>query len=486
MKFIALSMLSLSSLLSGCASQDKTIALSLEQLGAEARSYEYGIGGSPSFLLQDKQFTRTSINITGLTVPVAVGELVSSPWSEVPETLAVPYRTGCSLIVETTFDTGLTDAEARKTVYGAAIALKGINEAAAVKASLEYRAEVAAYAVTYVSKIGEDAALKDEATLILAKAVGVTMPSAIPTGEKPILKAFSDARILASIDADEAVANYNKKIKDLDAAAAVPNLIITRWKATTDERQSGNLGGIGKGSRSAYLQRSGYVVLADIKITTLIPGDDLAHRIVQDREIEIGRTGSDTVFGKPSVVTYTLSAKHLSYVEDQNYSETISSSINLTADELTQTLGGDIGRLLKQQSAKFESTLQRNGAVGGQGLVSTPQRTVYRYNFAGDRNRYLATQAQSERMEEYNVVYSNRTTLERENKRVRGPLMADGSSFDPKSCGSELNTFQQPYDFADVPSIGDRKAREAETSDSRPKVSNGQLPAKKSSVVAKP
>ncbi|MGA4045424.1 hypothetical protein ACI2VF_02160 [Ralstonia nicotianae] len=401
-------------LLTGCSST-QVLHSTFEDLGAET-SMRVGTDGIRY---------RTAINVTGLGQPVIAGGQMNVPGSGLPEQLASGVSTGCSYLVDQRFN---TDA-AEEIVSRIEVAI-GALTAAYSEAAVNQTAEL--LLANLDSKPAPSGAQEAAVRARVARLLDKPENSDVAT-LTAALKAKRDKDIQAVKDAEVSI---NKVLP-------AKNVLIDRWSASKDSSWSSGLGTLIGGNGESSSKRSGYMILADIRVTSLVPGDDFA--IWAQRTSEQKKSGSDGIFTDTFLNTYNLSAKVVRFKEDMDLSSLIATKLSITGDQLKELLGSGGQALLLSQNLELQAAIAKALQIGSQGMFSLSAASVYHYRFWGDRARAAANKAELTRSLPYRVVYTVRNSVGDLNK----PITYDGG----RQCmhavvADAVNQAQGTYDQA--------------------------------------
>lgn len=388
-----------------CASSERrvdgVIQLGIERLGSDASSRS----GSHEF--------RTAVNVTGVSLPYSVGSIVTNPGGNLPELLAYPQSYGCSKIVETIYQSTAGAGD----VAGVGRAIDRIASALAAQTSVNLRLSVLAAAAQRADEIraGQSDATAAAAAVESNRAVAAARRSLNMENLTPDAVAAKRAELNTQLAAARQL--QADAATELQTLRAIPNLVVFRWSGSEEQRAGFNLGAIlGFDSRSSQ-DRTGYIVMADVRTAALVPGADFVWAT------EFARRHGDFVeraFGSRYVTTFTLGARHIAFAEDRNWAQLLRTELNLSPAEVRLLLGGDIGQLLGEQSVQIEAALSVILSASSQGLISAPARSVYDFRMTSVEARQLSAAAEAQRGEGYSVVYSNRSTIEEAARSTSG------------------------------------------------------------------
>lgn len=395
MRILATAAMVAASLLSACGTSrvDGVIQLGIERLGSDAASRS----GNHNY--------RTAVNVTGVSLPYSVGSIVTNPGGTLPELLAVPQSYGCSKIIETHYYSEATPEQ----VSSVSRAIDRIAAALAAQSSVNLRLAILDAAVERADAIraGESdaakaaAAIEEDRGIVAAKrALGMSDFTAAQ---------ISVARTTLRDQMATARATQATAATDLQTLRAIPNLVVFRWSGSEARRAGLNVGAIfGFDSRSEQ-NRSGYIVMANVRTAALSPGADFAWAT------EFARRHPEHVeraFGGRYVTTFTLAAQHIAFAEDRDWSQMLRAELNLSPAEVTLLLGGDVGRLLSQQSVDLEAAMTSILSASSQGLISNPWRSIYEFRMTSVEARQMSALEEARRGDGFSVVYSSRSTIE--------------------------------------------------------------------------
>lgn len=372
--------------LAGCSNHEASpIVFSIEQLGAETATRS------------DSELDyRTAVSITGVSAPYAAGRLLSVPGDDAPDVLSVPVATTCSRIVETKYDSSATEAQIRAL----AVSIESIRESLIKKAVAESKLQVLAAA---------------RATYDKASAAGTL-------NRDPLIKTFSSVLGVANLDKatlDGEEAKLKKEISSEQAAIAAgsnkivsladqSNIYIFRWARAESEEGGGSIGSIFSGGSRRSDNKSGYLIAASLRASSLEYGDDLVIKLMRHKK---AATGSDAVLEDTYITNYTLGARYHYFSEDRDISSAVQAALKLSAEELDEIFGGGFTQFIQAQSLAVEMAISSSVAIGARGLSAAPKRTVYPFRMWGDLAFAASGDAERERNNGYTTFYSTRSNI---------------------------------------------------------------------------
>jgi hypothetical protein len=345
------------------------------------------------------------VNVTGVSLPYSVGSVVTNPGGTLPELLAVPQSYGCSKIVETIYQSDATAADVAgvsRAIDTAAAALAA-QSAANIRLAILDAADERARAVRASEADAAKAQQGVEANAAVAAARSALGMSDFTADSVSAKRSQLSSQLAAARERQEAAT------AELHRLRAIPNLMVFRWSGSEARSAAFDLGAILGFDAGSGQDRTGYIVMADVRTAALSPGADFVWATA------FARAHPDYIeraFGSRYVTTFTLSARHIAFSEDRNWSEMLRAELNLTADQVSLLLGGDVGRLLGSQSAQLEAALTIILSASSQGLITAPRRTLYEFRMTGVEARQFSAAAEAARNNRYNVVYSTRSTIE--------------------------------------------------------------------------
>src|SRR5262249_46785385 len=280
------------------------------------------------------------VNMTGISGPETVGMLVTDPdppairlpsffsSSVLPDTLALRLSTECSKIAVQKFPA----AGAQSTdVVEVRDALDAISDMLAKKAALELRRQV-------LLKLNEqwDAAKGDPTKTDDLKRTGAIL---FPGMKLESADAVAETLDALGDDTRGAIGQLASSIMDKKdeqiRLRSKYGLIVTQWTVAKQKGFWGSLGEIIGIDSSSSSNHGGVLVIADLRVASLIVGDDFWWRLRQFRDRS--RTGADAVFDG-YVVTHQLAAARWAYSEQVDFSRYLSASLDVT--KVKSVLGG--------------------------------------------------------------------------------------------------------------------------------------------------
>lgn len=392
----------------GCAAmreQQNPLRFSFESLGADYESRIDGQGYD----------NRTSVNITGLSLPVSAGQSVTSPGGDLPDLLAIPVASQCSKYVVTKYDTDATYAD----VLSMKASLDAILEQSLLVSVSEIKVALAAIALERTKKVSPKEATDDEQLSAIAKTLGV---SALDE------TSISTAKTTALAQKMNAQQQVNSSLAKVRGLSSKKNLFVVRWTGTTQASGGGAAGSIFSADANKGSKQVGFAVIAGIRDSSVMLGKDFITRVsVEKKQFEKGVAGKDieTVFGDPYVVLFTRAAKHIAYSEQIDLQAAMSAKINIKPEQLHALGGTGLLEVLKQQEVSLGLMVGAALAASNSGGLTEPQRELYEYRFWAREVRGKTIESELRRQQGYAIVYHNRSTV----MQARKAIPSDASGF---------------------------------------------------------
>lgn len=399
--FGAASFVLATTLLSGCSfwsGKEHPIQLSFEELGADydARGDAQG------------HENRTSVNITGLSLPISAGQTVTSPGGELPDLLALPISAQCSKMIVTKFD---TDA-AYSDVVGIKSALDGVAEQAIEVSVADVKLTLVSIGLSKVKGKSAQEIAADLQLSSIAKNVG-----AKSVDEAGLLAAQSDA-LSSKLAAQDKVKTALAELKRLGGKK---NIVVARWSGSTQTDGGLGVGSIVSADSKTSSKQTGYVVLAGIRDTSIRLGKDFVTRVqVEKDQYKDNKDSNDieTMFGDPYIVLFTRAAKYVAYSEQVDMSVALAAKLRLSPEQLTAIGGDGVLDLLRQQEISVGYAIASALAAANQGSLSEPRREEYEYRFWAREVRSKAIEEEQKRLQGYSIIYHNRATIMQARNRI--------------------------------------------------------------------
>ena len=384
-----MALLSAATLLAGCASPSGPMALSLTELGSEVQED----GGSWVNNLRH----RRSMNVTGLGAADVIGmtsmdpdpPLMSLQWpfkrSHLPDQLALRFvPRACSQVVSQTLalkgDDGSTVATLRD----------GLQTLVDLKVRvLELSAEQTLALALRDSFPADGKEVTDSQALDARKAL-LTAWSAMspraPAGDRAGWQTVADDLGKLADAASAKVAEANKVVQ---AARGKPGIVVTTWEYAA--RQEGGLTALGIGaSTSRASTRQGFAVLGDVRVLTLLAGEDLLQRMAAAKaEPAASEPISAARFVNAKdryTTTYQLLAKHVAWSDAGTEDRRAQLSVQLkkVIDAIKPLAGGALTHL-KDTLAALDVQISAASAVHvagqNQGWLSGATEDAYDFSF---------------------------------------------------------------------------------------------------------
>ena len=406
-------------LLMGCASNskyDSPIRFSLEELGSSIsdRNGAQNIG------------YRTSINISGISIPQVTGQIITVPGDNLPDLLASPVSTTCSKIIETKYVSDATYSD--------------VNTIAAVidELNIIYLKKT----VNQIKKIAIASASETADNKLRSLALNILD---VEQADETELAKIS---VLLDLEYKKLAAEEQTKFEELTRLNNKKNVIVTNWEKVIKANGGLTLGTIFTGTKKLEEKRNGFLIMADMRTSTLVSGDDLAIRIGRDKKS--GRTGSDSIFSDTYITIFSLGAKHIAYSEAIDASDYLGTSLNITSDQLKLLLKKDVKAFFDQQSISLSAAIARALRAANRGVITNPTRKVYEYRFWGDTVMSQANLAELKRMDSYTSIYSNRGSID----EITLNSHANERSTRLSSCMHVIPKNQPSVDFTNQGNVG--------------------------------
>ncbi|SSB97410.1 hypothetical protein SAMN04488697_10838 [Pseudomonas sp. 43mfcvi1.1] len=413
MRFIAVSagFVIVATILNGCSfwsAKEHPIQLSFEDLGADYESRGDAQGHE----------NRTSVNITGLSLPISAGQTVTSPGGELPDLLALPISAQCSKMVVTKFNTDAVYSD----VVGIKAALDGLAEQAVEVSVADVKLTLASIGLSKVKGKTAQEAGADLQLSSIAKSIG-----AKSVDEAGLTAAQSDA-FMAKLAAQDKV---KTSLAELRKLGGKKNIVVARWSGATQTEGGVGVGSIISADSKTSSKQTGYVILAGIRDTSIRLGKDFVTRVqVEKKQYEDNKDSNDieTMFGDPYIVLFTRAAKYVAYSEQVDMSVALAAKLRLSPEQLTAIGGAGVLDLLKQQELSLGYAIASALAAANQGSLSEPSREEYEYRFWAREVRSKAIEEEQKRLQGYSIIYHNRATIIQARNRI------DASSTAANEC----------------------------------------------------
>lgn len=385
----------------GCSAtnlKESPAQLSFEKLGSDFTSRGDSLGHE----------NRTVINVSGMGLPVGVGQTVTSPGRANPDLLALPVSATCSRVVVTKYDTDATYDD----VKSVSEKIDEIADEAAEIGAEEVKLVLIEIALSKALSVDAQAFSNDISIRSIAGSVG-----AASVDSAGFTKAKTDA-LQKKLAAMQKVTTLRR---DLRGLLGKKNIIVSRWSGDNSDSGGLSVGSIvsvdGKGSSA----ESGFVVMAGIRDVSLQLGRDFITRLkVEGKQFKSGRYGDDveTIFGDPYVVTFSRSAQYVKYSRQLDAAAALALKLQLSPEQIT-TIGGEgLKALLAQQSFQVGYAVSAAIAASNQGGLSTPSREAYEYRFWAREVRSRSLELESKRGQGYGMIYYNRADIIKARDRI--------------------------------------------------------------------
>lgn len=410
--------------LSGCATRG--ISTALDELGSEQRT-DFSSQGMRS---------KRAMNLTGIGGPETLGMLVTDPdpsmfsWlrspfgSDVlPDTVAVRVSTHCSKVAVQVYGSEFSAREfAARPVDARAVAAGGqppahsefdrvppelmdLRDTLDQIANLLLQRAALSVETQFLSRLLADlrSATDDAAREAVRERARRLLGASAPQ---------SDGEFVASLQSTAAqVHTLDKQVAAHEATAARLRkhwgVVITRWTVGNQGGFKGWLGDVLGFDAHSSSRRSGFLMLAGLRVATLIVGDDFWERHAAANDGS--RTGADAIFDG-YVVTHQLGVRHWAYTEAVDVSSYLRARFEV--DKLGGLVDGGLKDMLKQAKAGFEAEVARTLSAANAGAFTAPRRSAYEFRFSGDTAYMESVLAEARRGQGYKTIYSVRTSLD--------------------------------------------------------------------------
>ena len=362
----------------GCSKPNGGLSIAFEELGSEVNS-KYGSEGLRY---------RSSINISGLGQNQVIGEILTVPGQDLPDTYAIPIFTGCSKVAVSVYDNNRT-----------------IKDVVRVKNTLN----------TLLQKESLSIVLKTEIYFI-----ELVLKRLSQKGEKKELKAKIKKRYhvhneryrealenqLSSLHSEHD--KLNKEI--LKQRATMDNIptgiMIAHWSSKKSKKARGFISSLFNIENSKELSREGFVVLAGLKTESIWLGDDFAWYVMNDKD------GSDAILDNNGyIVTYKLSARHRAYSETLDYQSLLNTKLSLSTKEIKSILGGTYAKLFHDRQIELQFSLSNMISSTNTGTLTAPRKDLFEYRFKEDNEYAQSVKYNYKRTSGYSEVYSVRSNI---------------------------------------------------------------------------
>lgn len=411
--------------LTGCAS-NPPVTIAMTELGTATKT-DLGTHGL--------RLARV-VNVTGLNSEEVVGTysidpdppLIDTPpligSSNIPDTLAPRLTPGCSLISETTFDSGAVTAD---DVLNVRDALTAVDEATIDLTRLKINQEILdSIKQSYAEN--PDSKLLDKAKTIDSNVVDKDTLDAAVNGAHEAVKT--------------AINTLNMNRNKLTKLMTKPGVIITTWSRGSKFNASANSSDAATASYQRSSEKFGYLILGQPRISSLAVGHDFLDRVRGDEYGLTDRVDPTRLY----VTQYELSAKYLAWTESQ--SGTITARVNAQIDKVVSALGNVPNLKDKLEALKLEigAGYTSNYLASNTGSIPKGTLKAYNVNFSTDESYQASVKAEMFRSKEYHPVYTARSTLRGLMKDLNGgywytltkPAPAGGLATKP--CSTDFYT----------------------------------------------
>jgi len=180
------------------------------------------------------------------------------------------------------------------------------------------------------------------------------------------------------------------------------NLLIARWNTEKSSSASGQLTDDASIQKDKKTSSNGVVVLGDLRVTTIVPGEDYLKALL-DLEMPLS-----LLAGKVGIVTYALQAKHVAYVQESDYEASLAAKLVLSAEKIKGYVD-NIQELYKALNLKLGYQMSELANVGNAGVISGASVAVKNYSFCDGSEHEKSIKAELDRSNGYTTVYAVRT-----------------------------------------------------------------------------
>ncbi|HPG63505.1 MAG TPA: hypothetical protein PK586_15950 [Casimicrobium sp.] len=377
--------------LTGCATQ-RPASLSLTQLGSETESHTGAEG----------ETYRSLVNISGLAPYQPLGMTTTTPSRHLSDMFSIGISHQCSKVLIQDFGKQAKQADVVALRDGLDELRRELEQVVSLKVSLvvleKYQQKIAAATndAESTAALTEIRTLTGDGTLTAASLSGA------------IKKANDDLLALQKV-----VSAQERKVRQARGKAGI---LVSRWNMADNDSFSAQLGRLIGLNTATKRQRAGFVVVGDLRMASIWFGDDLIVGVNGPGYA----SGIDAALRERSVVTHTLAAKHIAYVEELSVERILNASLSVKVEDINKLFGGEIAARLKDELVSLQAAFVRAMNVGEEGLISEPKRYLYEYRFSSDRAREASTLQQVMRMDKYATFFSVRTNLADIKERLAG------------------------------------------------------------------
>jgi len=362
----------------GCTKPNGGLSIAFEELGSEVNS-KYGSEGLRY---------RSSINISGLGQNQVIGEILTVPGENLPDTYAIPIFTGCSKVAVSIYDNNRSIEDV--------IRVKNALNTLIQKESLSVVLKTEIYFIELLEKRLSEKGEK--------KTLKIEIKKRYPVHNEAYREALEDQLSLLHSKLDK----LNKEI--LEQRATMDNIpvgiMIAHWSSKKTKKSRGFISSLFNSQSHKELNREGFVVLAGLKTESIWLGDDFAWYTMNDKD------GSDAILDNNGyIVTYKLSAQHRAYSETLDYQSLLNTKLSLSTKEIKGILGKTYAKLFHDRQMELQFSLSNMISSTNTGTLTAPTKDLFEYRFKEDDEYAKSVKYNYKRTSGYSEVYSVRSNI---------------------------------------------------------------------------